>query len=81
MSDKSSLNSIYSDPDNCDDKVMKISPWNESNKLLTKNDILDIYSKCGFKNVENVIKINDLELYQTAFVHSSYINKRDKERQ
>lgn len=77
MSDNSSLNSIYSEDG--DDKVMKISPWNESNKLLTKNDVLEIYRRCGFKNVENIIKINDLDLYQTAFVHSSYINKRDKE--
>jgi len=54
------------------DEILKLSPWNENNVLLKQDDIYYIFERCGFKNVRNTIKINDLSLYQTAFVHSSY---------
>ena len=38
---------------------MKISPWNEKNRLLTLDDVYTIYETCGFKNVRDIIKIND----------------------
>ena len=58
------------------DKTLKLSPWNENNYLITENDIYTIYEKCGFENVRETIKINDLKLYQTAFIHGSYIKKK-----
>ena len=64
---------------NEDDEVFKLSPWNENNRLITENDIYYIYEKCGFKNVKKTIKINDISLYQTAFVHSSYVTKTQEE--
>ena len=59
------------------DKTLKLSPWNENNYLITENDIYTIYEKCGFENVRETIKINDLKLYQTAFIHGSYIKKNN----
>jgi len=61
------------------DKTLKLSPWNENNYLITENDIYTIYEKCGFENVRETIKINDLKLYQTAFIHGSYIKKKQFE--
>jgi ribonuclease-3 len=55
-----------------DDKNIKLSPWNLNNKLLTLDDIYNIYEKAGFTNALNIIKINDINLYQTAFIHTSY---------
>ena len=78
MSYKNSLTDIIS-IDSEDEKTLKISPWNENNKLLTEDDVYKIYERCGFKNVKKIIKINDLSLYQTAFVHGSYIKKKDIE--
>lgn len=52
-----------------------LNPWNPNNKLLTENDVYTILEKGGFKNARNVIKINNLSKYQTAFIHSSYIRK------
>lgn len=52
-----------------------LSPWNENNKLLTINDIHDIFIKCGITNSKEVINISDLSTYQTAFVHKSYSKK------
>ena len=74
------MNSCHNSIDSCsnDDKI-KISPWNENNKLLTEDDVYQIYTKCGFSNVKEIIKINDLSLYQTAFVHSSYANNNGNE--
>ena len=57
------------------EKTVKLIPWNENNKKLTTDDVYAIYERCGFKNVKEVIKINNLELYQQAFVHCSYVNK------
>ena len=45
----------------------KIHPFNNKNKLLTKNDVENILKKYGiFQN------INNLSIYQEAFVHESY---------
>ena len=60
-----------------DSEVFKLSPWNKNNKQLTLDDVYTIYEKCGFQNVRNTIIINDLSLYQTAFVHSSYARKKE----
>ena len=52
-----------------------INPWNSENKLLTENDVYTILEKGGFINVRNHIKINNLDYYQTAFIHPSYVKK------
>ncbi len=45
----------------------KIHPFNNKNKLLTKNDVQNILKKYGiFHNIGN------LNIYQEAFVHESY---------
>jgi ribonuclease-3 len=53
-----------------------VDPWNSKNRLLTKDDVYDIYEKAGFDNAKKHIQINDLSLYQTAFVHSSYVRNQ-----
>lgn len=55
-----------------EEKNLKLSPWNENNTLLTLNDIYSIYERAGFTNATDIIKINDISLYQTAFIHTSY---------
>lgn len=52
-----------------------IDPWNPNNRLLTEDDVYAIYEKAGFTNARKHIQINDLSLYQTAFVHTSYVRK------
>jgi len=45
----------------------KVHPFNNKNKLLTKNDVQNILKKYGiFHNIGN------LNIYQEAFVHESY---------
>ena len=45
----------------------KIHPFNNKNKLLTKNDVQNILKKYGiFHNIGNI------NIYQEAFVHESY---------
>ena len=49
---------------------VKLNPWNVNNKLITKEFIINF-----FKTYDIDIEINDLSLYQRAFVHKSYIKK------
>ena len=45
----------------------QINPYNNKNKAISKNDVQNILKKYGvFEN------INNLEMYQEAFVHESY---------
>lgn len=49
------------------EKRQQINPYNPKNKLINKNDIQNILKKYGiFQN------INNLDLYQEAFIHESY---------
>jgi hypothetical protein len=52
-----------------------INPWNNKNKLLTKEDVYQILERGGFTNARDVVKINNLGFYQTAFIHPSYVKK------
>ena len=47
-----------------------IDPWNEKNVKITENDIYNILERGGFKKAREYIKINNLDDYQTAFIHS-----------
>ena len=55
--------------------TVTIDPWNDKNRLLTKDDIYDIFEKGGFTEARNIVKINNLDYYQTAFIHPSYVKK------
>ena len=46
----------------------KADPYNFSNKLVTKPDVIDILKKVNI----NDFTPNNIKLYQEAFVHSSY---------
>ena len=46
----------------------KANPYNPSNKLILSDDIINIMKTLNI----NDFKINNLSLYQTAFVHKSY---------
>jgi len=52
-----------------------INPWNNKNKLLTKEDVYQILERGGFTNARDVVNINNLGFYQTAFIHPSYVKK------
>jgi ribonuclease-3 len=46
----------------------KINPYNQNNKLITSNDVINIMETLNINN----FKINDILLYQRSFVHKSY---------
>jgi len=52
-----------------------LNPWNPKNRLLTEDDVYTILEKGGFDKAREVIKINNLGYYQTAFIHPSYVKK------
>ena len=52
-----------------------IDPWNDKNTLLTRDDVYTILEKGGFSNARQVMNINTLSYYQTAFIHPSYVKK------
>jgi dsRNA-specific ribonuclease len=53
-----------------------IDPWNPNNRLLTKDDVYAIYERAGFTNARQHIQINDLSVYQTSFIHTSYVRNQ-----
>ena len=58
-----------------ENNTILIDPWNNKNKLITKDDIFTILEKGGFVNARDVMSINNLNYYQTAFIHPSYVKK------
>ena len=46
----------------------KVNPYNQHNKLINQNDIVNIMETLNI----NDFKINDILLYQRSFVHKSY---------
>ena len=58
-----------------EENVISLDPWDSKNHLLTEDHVYTILEKAGFSNIRDVMKINNLSLYQTAFVHSSYVKK------
>tara|TARA_B100000575_G_scaffold294597_1_gene311945 strand:+ start:5466 stop:6404 length:939 start_codon:yes stop_codon:yes gene_type:complete len=57
------------------ENTIHLDPWNNKNHMLTKDHIYNIFELAGFSNARETIVINDLNVYQTAFVHSSYVKK------
>lgn len=58
-----------------EETTITLDPWNDKNHILQEDHVYSIFEKAGFTNARKLIKINDLSLYQTAFVHSSYVKK------
>lgn len=58
-----------------EETTITLDPWNDKNHILQENHVYSIFEKAGFTNARKLIKINDLSLYQTAFVHASYVKK------
>ena len=54
------------------EKEVWISPWNFKNRLITEKELQSIFDTIG---IASKIRINDLNLYQRAFVHSSYVKE------
>ena len=48
-------------------------PYNNKNYLLENNDLINIFQKHGLEN----IKINNINLFRTAFVHQSYCTMKN----
>ena len=46
----------------------KVNPYNLNNKFITSNDIVNIMETLNISN----FKVNNILLYQTAFIHKSY---------
>lgn len=51
-------------------ETMIIHPWNSKNTFVKESDIHSIFEAIG---IASKIQIQSLELYQRAFVHSSYV--------
>lgn len=51
----------------------KANPFNKNNKLITSSDIINIMTAVDI----NDFKINNINLYEKAFVHESYTNLND----
>jgi len=58
-----------------EDNKFKSDPYNPKNVFITETDILNILKKLNIPN----FKINNLEYYQRAFVHTSYTELKDYE--
>lgn len=56
-------------------KKFKSNPYNNSNFLIDKQSVLNILNSCELKN----ININNISLYQKAFIHKSYCHMKDYE--
>ena len=57
-----------------ENEIIKLNPFNLNNKLITEEEVYEI-----LREYEIEEKITNLELYQRAFVHKSYIKKENKE--
>ena len=57
------------------DHKFKSDPYNISNKEITKTEVLNILKSLNIQDY----KINDLKLFQQAFVHTSYCEMKDYE--
>ena len=57
------------------DTKFKSDPYNNINKLITSDEILNILEKLNIQDY----KIKDLSLFQKAFIHSSYCEMKDYE--
>ena len=52
---------------------IKLDPWNTNNYKISIEDIYTIFERAGIPNCRDIITISNIDLYQQAFVHGSYI--------
>lgn len=71
----SNIKMSHSSSSNSNEDIIILDPWNDKNHYITEDDVYSIYEKAGFNNPRKWITINNLSYYQTAFIHSSYVNK------
>ena len=58
----------------------KANPYNINNKLITHDNIYNLFKDLGLmKNdyFHKTYKLSDISLYQTAFIHTSYTKLKD----
>jgi len=55
-------------------EIIKLNPYNTNNKLITEEEVIKILKKFGIEE-----KITNLEIFQRAFIHKSYIKKENKD--
>ena len=58
----------------------KANPFNRNNILIDEETIYNLFTDLGLMNNDyfhKTYKINDISLYQTAFVHTSYTHLKD----
>ena len=56
-------------PKKITNEPLKLNPYNSNNILISVENLKEIFSKCTLNNID----IQDLSIYQNAFVHKSYI--------
>lgn len=64
--------SIFQNIDETPDEIIEHDLYNDKNFLINKQQVEEILEKCNVN-----YKISDLELYQRAFIHKSYIEKEE----
>tara|TARA_B110000977_G_C11019471_1_gene470691 strand:- start:605 stop:1438 length:834 start_codon:yes stop_codon:yes gene_type:complete len=58
----------------------KSDPYNSKNRLITKEEIYNLFSELGLMNHDyfhKTYKLTRLDLYQRAFIHTSYTKLKD----
>jgi len=57
-----------------ENEIIKLNPFNLKNKLITKEEVIRILKEYDIEE-----EIHNLEYYQRAFIHKSYIKKENKD--
>ena len=57
-----------------ENEIIKLNPFNIKNKLITKEGVNKILKEYDIEE-----EIHNLEYYQRAFIHKSYIKKENKD--
>ena len=58
-----------------DNQKFSANPYNKNNFLIKETDVINIMKLFGIHD----FKVNDIKLYQTAFIHKSYCPMKDYE--
>lgn len=61
-----------SSPPKSDNEIVKVNPYNMNNKLITKEEVINLLEQFGVEE-----EIHDLKIYQQSFIHKSYVKKEN----
>ena len=61
-----------SSPPKSDNEIVKVNPYNMNNKLITKEEVINLLKRFGVEE-----EIHDLKIYQQSFIHKSYVKKEN----